>query len=69
MHLLMIKEMGMLPTLMKLQPSLVMVGGTNLGISGDVTITKQEAINLTAWLDEEQEMLKSEKAKQGTNNG
>ena len=69
MHLLMIKEMDMLPTLMKLHPSLVMVGGTNLGISGDVTITKQEAINLTAWLDKEQEMLKSEKAKQGTNNG
>ena len=69
MHLLMIKEMDMRPTLMKLHPSLVMVGGTNLGISGDVTITKQEEINLTAWLDEEQEMLKSEKAKQGTNNG
>jgi hypothetical protein len=47
----MIKEMDMLPTLMKLHPSLVMVGGTEPGLSGDVTITKQEAINLTAWLD------------------
>ena len=52
MHLLLIKETDMLPTLMKLHPSLVMIGGTGIGISGDVTITKQEAINLTAWLDE-----------------
>ena len=62
MHLLMIKETDMLPTLMKMHPSLVMVGGTNLGISGDVTITKQEAINLTAWLDEENEALKAKNA-------
>lgn len=57
MHMLMIKEMDMLPTLMKMHPSLVMIGGTDLGISGDVTITKQEAINMTAWLAEEQDVL------------
>ena len=62
MHLLLVKEMDMLPTLMKLHPSLVMLGGPHLGISGDIAITKQEAINLTAWLDEEQEALQANQA-------
>ena len=52
MYMLAIKEMDMLPVLMKLHPSCVMVGGESPGISGDITITKQEAINLTAWLND-----------------
>lgn len=52
MHLLAIKEMDMLPVLMKLHPSVIMVGGDSPGISGDVTITKQEAINLACWIND-----------------
>ena len=52
MHVLAVKEMDMLPTLMKLHPSVIMVGGDSPGISGDVTITKQEAINLNSWLND-----------------
>ena len=55
MHLLNIKEMDMLPDLMKLHPSVIMVGGDSPGISGDVTITKQEAINLNAWLTDREQ--------------
>ncbi len=51
MHIVAVKEMDMLPILMKLHPSVVMIGGNAPGISGDVTITKQEAINLNAWLN------------------
>ena len=50
--MLAIKEMDMLPTLMKLHPSVIMLGGDNPGISGDVTITKQEAINVAVWLND-----------------
>ena len=42
----------MLPVLMKLHPSVIMVGGDSPGISGDVTITKQEAINLACWIND-----------------
>ena len=52
MHLLNIKEMDMLPDLMRLHPSVIMIGGDSPGISGDVAITKQEAINLNAWLSD-----------------
>jgi hypothetical protein len=53
MHVLHVKETDMLPALMKLHPSVIMVGGDHPGISGDVAITKQEAINLNAWLSDQ----------------
>lgn len=65
MHLLVIKEMDMLATLMRMHPSMVILAGPELGwtdtsekkpfivLTGDIAITKQEAINLTAWLEEE----------------
>lgn len=61
MHVLSIKETDMLADLMKLHPSIIMLGGDRPGISGDITITKQEAINLNAWLMDPSQFSPEEK--------
>lgn len=47
-----IKEMDMVPTLMRIHPCVAALGGDSPGISGDICITKQAAINLNCWLND-----------------
>jgi len=50
MHILFIKEMGMVPELMKIHPANVLVASADSLISSDVQITTQAAIALNGWL-------------------
>lgn len=45
-----IKEMDTVPEFMNIHPSVAALGGNTPGISSDICITKQAAINLNCWL-------------------
>ena len=50
MHLLFIKEMDMVPQLMKIHPMSVLLASADALISPDVQITTQAAIAVNSWL-------------------
>ena len=50
MHLLFIKEMGMVEQLRKLHPFNVLVSSPDTMISSDIQITEQAALAINAWL-------------------
>jgi len=50
MHLLFIKEMDMVPQLMKIHPANVLVASADSLVSADVQITTQAAIAVNGWL-------------------
>jgi len=50
MNGLTIKEMALVPELMKLHPAMTMLGGSEPCITGNVMITAQEAIALQAYV-------------------
>jgi len=52
MHILCIKEMGIVPELMKIHPANVLVASADSLISADVQITTQAAIALNGWLND-----------------
>lgn len=47
-----IKEMDQVPILFNIHPSIAALGGRVPGISSDICITKQAAINLNCWLND-----------------
>ena len=52
MHLLFIKEMGLVPELMKIHPKNVLLASSDSLVSSDVQITTQAALAVNAWLSD-----------------
>ena len=52
LHFLSIKEMDLVPKLMRIHPSAMLLCGEEAGISGDIHITNQAALALNEWLFE-----------------
>ena len=52
LHFLSIKEMDLVPKLMRIHPRAMLLCGEEAGISGDIHITNQAALALNEWLFE-----------------